>query len=80
MWMLPTRKSWAREDCEGRERRLEALQPEMEEKKRPKRLHEEQEHEHTRRREAERARKRAIASKAKEQGEEYNVELGRKGK
>ena len=75
-----SRKRWAREDCEGRERRREELQAEMEEKKRRERLHEEQEREHARRREAETARKRAIVAKAKTQGEEYNAELGCKGK
>ena len=79
MSMLLTWKSWAREDWEGRERHLEELLAEME-KKRRERLHEEQEREHARRHEAERARKRAIAAKAKAQGEEYNAELGRKGK
>ena len=38
-WMLLTRKSWAKEDYEGHERRLEELQTEMEEKKRRERLH-----------------------------------------
>ena len=78
--MLLTRKSWVREDIETRERRLEELQAEEDEKERRDRLREEKEREHARRREAERARKRAIAAKAKEQGEEHNVELGRKGK
>ena len=80
MWMLLTRKSWVREDIEDRERRLEELQAEKDEQERRDRLREEQEREHARRREAERERKRAIAARAKAQGEEYNAELGRKGK
>lgn len=80
MWMLLTRKSWVREDIEAHERHLEALQAEKDEKERQDRLREEQEREHARRHEDEREQKRAIAARAKAQGEEYNAELGCKGK